>query len=218
MPVSVKIPTGHVSVHDQNYDNYLSVEPKTGRLFWAGKEIVARKTIDFSGIKLWWAAIAALVAVLAGLGAVITGLVDLNKEICWVKVGSCVAEKKSPDPPKPPPPDPPRPVVLSGVYFDTASTVLRIESSTTLENLLQSLKDDPALRVEIQGHTDDTGTADHNVDLSDKRAASVAQWLIGRGIADDRLTSKGYGATRPIADNRTVEGRAKNRRVQFLRL
>jgi OmpA-OmpF porin, OOP family len=106
-------------------------------------------------------------------------------------------------------------VALYGIYFDTDLSTPRPESEATLQNVLKLLRDDATLRLEVQGHTDDVGTADHNAKLSDARAASVKTWLTGHGIAADRLTSKGYGATKPVADNHTPEGRAKNRRVEL---
>jgi OOP family OmpA-OmpF porin len=109
-------------------------------------------------------------------------------------------------------------VALYGIYFDTDSSVPRPESEATLENVLQTLKSDASLKLEIQGHTDDTGTPDHNATLSDARAASVLHWLVGHGIDATRLTSKGYGATMPVADNKSQEGKAKNRRVELAKL
>ncbi len=109
-------------------------------------------------------------------------------------------------------------VALYGIYFDTDSSVPRPESEPTLENVLQLLKADAGLRLEVQGHTDDTGAADHNAALSDARAASVRQWLLTHAIAAPRLASKGYGATRPVADNHTPEGKARNRRVELVNL
>ena len=106
-------------------------------------------------------------------------------------------------------------VALYGIYFDTDSAVPRPESEATLQNVLQLLKGDASLRLEVQGHTDDTGTPAHNATLSDARAASVRQWLVSHGVAASRLTSKGYGSTRPVADNHTSEGKAKNRRVEL---
>jgi OOP family OmpA-OmpF porin len=106
-------------------------------------------------------------------------------------------------------------VALYGIYFDTDKSVPRPESEPTLENILKLLKEDASLKLEIQGHTDNTGAADHNSTLSEARAASVKQWLTDHGIAADRLTSQGYGATRPVADNNTPEGRGKNRRVEL---
>ena len=106
-------------------------------------------------------------------------------------------------------------VALYGIYFDTDSSVPRPESETTLLEVLQLLRSDPSLRLEIQGRTDDTGSQEHNASLSDARAASVRKWLTDHEIAAARLTSKGYGSTKPVADNHTPEGRAKNRGVEL---
>jgi outer membrane protein OmpA-like peptidoglycan-associated protein len=108
-------------------------------------------------------------------------------------------------------------VALYGIYFDTDKDVPRPESEPTLQNVLQLLKDDPTLKLEVQGHTDNVGAADHNAKLSDARAAGIKKWLVDHGIGSDRLTSKGYGAAKPVADNNTPEGRAKNRRVELAR-
>ena len=107
---------------------------------------------------------------------------------------------------------------LYGIYFDTDSATPKPESETTLRHVLQLLQAEPSLRLEIQGHTDNSGSADHNIKLSDQRAASVRTWLTAHGIAAARLTSKGYGATKPVADNNTAEGKAKNRRVELVKL
>ena len=108
-------------------------------------------------------------------------------------------------------------VAIYGIYFDIDQATLEPESQTALDHILALLKGDPALRVEVQGHTDNTGTPAHNVTLSDQRAASVKKWLVDHGIAEARLTPKGFGDTQPVADNRTPEGRAKNRRVELKR-
>jgi hypothetical protein len=97
-----KIPKGYVSIHDPRYDNYFSVEPETGRLFWNGKEIVARKIIDFSNISWWWKGFAAAIGILAGAGSALSGLVDLNKEICLFHFGSCNVVATLPPPPAQP--------------------------------------------------------------------------------------------------------------------
>ena len=109
-------------------------------------------------------------------------------------------------------------VALYGIYFDTDLAVPRPESDATLQNVLQLLKSDGGLKLEVQGHTDDTGSPEHNAALSDARAAAVRQWLTAHGIAAGRLAAKGYGATRPVADNHTPEGKAKNRRVELASL
>lgn len=201
-----------LSIHNPDVANRLKVGEKSGKLFWNGQEVVARKTIDFRNLSRAWALFAAVVAVCAGVGSALNGLVNLNKETCWIKIGACKVA------PTPPPPNPQHSIVLPGIYFDTNSAILKLESGPALENFIQSLKANPSLHVEIQGHTDNTGAADRNLKLSGERAASVKQWLTDHGMAADRLTSEGYGASRPIADNGTIEGRAMNRRVEFRKM
>lgn len=109
-------------------------------------------------------------------------------------------------------------IAIYGIYFDVDKDVLKGESETALQHILDLLKKNPKLKVEIQGHTDDTGDAAHNQKLSDDRAASVKKWLVDKGIAGDRLKTKGYGATKPVGDNKTPEGRHLNRRVELAKL
>jgi len=85
-----------------------------------------------------------------------------------------------------------------------------------LDKVVESLKAWPEVQVEIAGHTDSTNTKAHNQKLSERRAASVKSYLVGRGVAAGRMTAKGYGESRPVADNNTEEGRAINRRVEFV--
>jgi OmpA-OmpF porin, OOP family len=106
-------------------------------------------------------------------------------------------------------------VPLLGVLFDFNKATLRPESDAVLERVRDLLDKDTTLNVEVQGHTDDVGTAPYNLALSDARAASVVAWLTQHGVAPGRLSPKGYGLTMPIADNKTDEGRAKNRRVEI---
>ncbi len=108
-------------------------------------------------------------------------------------------------------------VAIYGIYFDVDKSTLRPDSETALQHILELLKSDPKLAVEIQGHTDNTGTPAHNKPLSEDRAASVQKWLVDHGIEGTRVTAKGYGETQPVGDNRTPEGRAKNRRVELKR-
>ncbi|HVK64517.1 MAG TPA: OmpA family protein, partial [Polyangium sp.] len=94
--------------------------------------------------------------------------------------------------------------------------VLRPESDGVLGEVARVLTDHPEVtRIEVQGHTDDTGTPDVNRKLGQDRAESVVEWLFRRGIGRARLVPKGYGSDKPIADNTTEEGRGKNRRVEF---
>jgi outer membrane protein OmpA-like peptidoglycan-associated protein len=82
---------------------------------------------------------------------------------------------------------------------------------------VQVLVDNPKIKIEIQGHTDDRGSADYNKKLSDRRAAAVLKYLVSHGIDPSRLTSHGYGKEKPIVPNDTDQNRALNRRVQFVR-
>ena len=108
--------------------------------------------------------------------------------------------------------------VTQDIQFEVASPRLRPESKRVLQDVADGLRVTPDLRLVIEGHTDSTGNTAQNLDLSRRRAESVKQALISEfGIAPDRLQTAGYGATRPIAANDTADGRAKNRRVEFVR-
>jgi outer membrane protein OmpA-like peptidoglycan-associated protein len=102
---------------------------------------------------------------------------------------------------------------LYNIYFETDSFRILPESEPELKKLVVFLSENPTLHVEIQGHTDDTGLAEKNLTLSDKRAKSVVEYLISNKIEEKRLTWKGYGETRPVAKNDTPEGRRMNRRT-----
>ncbi len=108
-------------------------------------------------------------------------------------------------------------VILEQVQFDTGKATIRSVSNPLLDSVAQVLKEHPEiLRLEVQGHTDNKGAKAMNDKLSGDRAKSVKDALIKRGIDAARLTSKGYGMDKPVADNKTDEGRQKNRRVQFI--
>lgn len=109
-------------------------------------------------------------------------------------------------------------IVTHGITFDSGSDVIRPESGPTLRKILKLLQDDPALRFEIQGHTDDQGGDRVNGPLSERRARAVKGWLAGQGIEDARLTTKGLGASKPLQSNETAEGRAENRRVELVKV
>jgi len=109
-------------------------------------------------------------------------------------------------------------VDVYGIEFDFDSDRLRPESTRTLEEIGKLLHDRPELRLDVVGHTDDSGTAAYNRDLSLRRARSVVRALLEHhGVAPDRLRASGMGDTQPVADNATDEGRAKNRRVALIR-
>lgn len=103
------------------------------------------------------------------------------------------------------------------IHFDTGKAIIKPDSKSLLDQMAQGLKANPAIKVEVGGHTDNTGDADGNLKLSDARAKAVMAALTTRGIAATRMTAKGYGRTVPVADNRLEEGRAKNRRVELVR-
>lgn len=106
-------------------------------------------------------------------------------------------------------------VVLDDVQFELNSSELTPDSSASLDKVASKMNEYPNLRIEVQAYTDSMGKAAYNQSLSEKRANSVRDYLIGAGIAAGRMEVKGYGETKPIADNSTPEGRAKNRRVEL---
>jgi OmpA-OmpF porin, OOP family len=106
-------------------------------------------------------------------------------------------------------------VAIYGVLFDFNKSTLQPASDPVLQQILDLLKKSPTLKIEVQGHTDNVGGDAYNQTLSEARAKAIVTWLTEHGIAPDRLTSKGVGKTRPIADNATDAGRAKNRRVEI---
>ncbi len=107
-------------------------------------------------------------------------------------------------------------LVFQNIYFAPGSAKLEPSSYPALDEIVKLLKENPTVIVEIQGHTDNTGSLDFNMKLSQKRAEAVKQYLVGHGIEEDRLIAKGYGPTRPVAPNDTPENRAKNRRVEIV--
>jgi outer membrane protein OmpA-like peptidoglycan-associated protein len=106
---------------------------------------------------------------------------------------------------------------IYGINFDTDSDVIKPESKAALDNIVKLAKSKPDWKFTIEGHTDSTATAAHNQQLSEKRAASVKTFLVAAGVAADRLASKGFGASKPVADNATAIGRAQNRRVELVK-
>jgi OmpA-OmpF porin, OOP family len=105
--------------------------------------------------------------------------------------------------------------VLVGVNFDFNKASLKPESIPVLDNTVEILLKNPEVKVEIQGHTDNIGSEKHNQKLSLHRAETVKYYLIAKGVAANRLTSVGFGKTRPITENNTEQGRAINRRIEL---
>lgn len=122
-------------------------------------------------------------------------LVDKTVELKNIKIGSSIA--------------------LRNVFFDTGKSSLRAESNSELDRLVKLMKDVPNLKIELSGHTDNTGSASLNNELSQARAEAVVSYLTSKGIAAGRMTAKGYGSSQPIDTNATAAGRQENRRTEF---
>lgn len=109
-------------------------------------------------------------------------------------------------------------IVLEGIVFETGKATISAESESILEKAYNTLFQNPDLTVEIHGYTDNVGNRSSNLKLSEARAEAVKEHLVSRGIAADRMVTKGFGPDDPIAPNTTPDGRQKNRRIEFLRV
>jgi SH3 domain-containing YSC84-like protein 1 len=109
-------------------------------------------------------------------------------------------------------------VTLNDLRFETGKADITPDSEATLNTVLTSLKNNPDWKIRVEGFTDNVGAKDANEKLSADRAEAVANWLADHGIDRNRLSSKGYGESRPLASNKSEDGRAKNRRVELVRL
>ncbi len=180
----------------------------------------------------------AFVIALAGAAVVVSSLSACTASF---KAGSEPAAAPTPAPPPPPPPPPapvattpppapapapPAAVVVKGdsvqipgeIVFDTNSAAFKAGSGSdaVVDQLKIFLDQNPKVtKLRIEGHTDNTGTADGNVTLSGQRALTVKNAAIAKGVKKERLLAVGFGQTKPLADNSTEEGRAKNRRTEF---
>ncbi len=159
---------------------------------------------------------------------------------CHAEAHMGTVEPKAATPPPPPPPEPPPPPpapppapeppkalgrvkvsetkieISEQVQFDVNKATIKPESSGLLDEIAKIMKDhDKIKKVSVEGHTSSEGDANSNKKLSEDRAAAVMKALVDRGIDKGRLTSKGFGITKPIGDNKTEEGKVKNRRVEF---
>jgi OmpA-OmpF porin, OOP family len=104
------------------------------------------------------------------------------------------------------------------INFDTDKATLRPDAQPIIAEVNKLLTSDDSLKLSIEGHTDNSGAAEHNRTLATARARSVLGALVGLGVDPSRLASKGFGPDKPIADNSTDEGRAKNRRVELVKI
>ena len=106
-------------------------------------------------------------------------------------------------------------IVLKNVFFDVNKYDLKPESQVELDKVVQLLEENPTLRIEISGHTDNQGKPADNLTLSNNRAKAVVKYLSNKGVNAQRLIAKGYGETRPVSDNNSETGRAGNRRTEL---
>ncbi len=125
------------------------------------------------------------------------------------------APEPAPPPPPPPPPPPKRRIVLRGVNFDFDKSNIRPDARAILDEAVATLQGEPNIHVAVEGHTDAIGTDAYNQRLSERRAAAVADYLERGGIAKSRLTTEGFGESKPVASNMDEDGRAQNRRVEL---
>jgi len=109
-------------------------------------------------------------------------------------------------------------IVTHGINFDIDKATIKPESMGTLNMIVQVLKDNPDIKFEVDGHTDNSGTAAHNLTLSQQRADAVKDQLVKMSIDASRLSAKGFGDSKPISDNTSLEGKANNRRVEFVKM
>jgi outer membrane protein OmpA-like peptidoglycan-associated protein len=128
-----------------------------------------------------------------------------------------------PPPPKPkpaPPPPPPAPkvertIILDDVLFDFDKSTVKPEAAKILDRLVAFMKENKDKKVALSGHTDNVGSDAYNLKLSERRVAAVRDYVVKQGVEGNRISGQGFGESKPIADNKTTEGRAKNRRVEI---
>lgn len=164
------------------------------------------------------------VAVVAVADADGDGIADEQDQCPGTAVGTavndtgCVAEATPPAPPAEPTLETAQAgdtIVLHGVNFETARATLTTNAKTLLDGVAAQLDQRAQLKLEVGGHTDDRGSDSYNQDLSQRRAQAVVDYLVGQGVAPERLTAVGYGEAQPADTNDTDEGRERNRRVEL---
>ena len=106
-------------------------------------------------------------------------------------------------------------MAAQGINFETGSANIKKASLANLDKIVDILKSEPTYLVDIEGHTDNVGNSEKNLELSQKRADACKKYLIEKGIQESRINSTGFGDMKPIGDNKTSQGRALNRRTEF---
>jgi outer membrane protein OmpA-like peptidoglycan-associated protein len=145
---------------------------------------------------------------------------DRQMVMAGLQLGWHEAEEAPYTPPPPPPPAPApvakKKIVLRGVNFDFDKATLQPQGKPILDEAAKILKENPSINVQVQGYTDGVGSVEYNLKLSDRRAATVKNYLVAQGVSASRLTTKGFGKSNPVATNDTADGRAQNRRVELV--
>ncbi|MEO1714069.1 MAG: OmpA family protein [Bacteroidota bacterium] len=107
-------------------------------------------------------------------------------------------------------------IVTNDIHFEVNSDVLKPESMPVIDQIVQLMEQHPTVQFRIEGHTDSDGTDNHNLDLSERRAASVKKAIANKGINEGRMSTMGFGESKPVFPNNSEENKAKNRRVEFI--
>lgn len=172
---------------------------------------------------------------LAALGVSLSPLAACTHTLVFSDTSPIVitGNPPAPLPAAPPPPEPPKPaeppapkrvevkqdqiVIHEKIQFETNKAAIKPESGSLLEEITNVVKQNPQIkRLSIEGHTDSTGADKHNQKLSEQRAAAVRDHLVQHGVEAERLSSRGWGKSKPIGDDSTAVGREENRRVEFV--
>lgn len=199
----------------------LRFDKNSKKLLWDRKEVVTTETVKLARLERFVAIFTFIFVAFGGIGALISGLKD-GGDACWKVsawfgfIGSaCVDVKEE----KPSPSAPLNKPDLSGIIFGSDSSVLTARTYPILEKAAQWIRSNPSMRVLVRGYSDSSGGLKKNLIMSNERAIAVRGWLIDVGGVDAaRVLSQGEGISNPVADNNTIEGREKNRRVEIVPL
>lgn len=187
---------------------------------------------------LWGAGVGAIGGgIAAGAGANNTGAFDIGEDdedkgvaiasgavggaLLGAVLGHCLWDREAfvaqapPPPPAAPAPPVQKKIVLRGVNFDFDKATIRADATSILREAATILKENAGVNVAVEGHTDSVGSDAYNLKLSLRRAAAVKAFLVKEGVAEGRLSSRGFGESQPVASNDTDDGRAQNRRVEL---
>jgi OmpA-OmpF porin, OOP family len=186
----------------KNYENALA--KYGGKRIFFGKELGAATLYVKNGGKEYWIAIEDYGGVGEGqYGLNILEMEPMKQDITASQLAEEIKQKGS---------------VTLYINFEAGRADIKPESQAIIQQVADMLKQEPGLRISVEGHTDNVGSPAANLALSESRARSVMNALAAKGIDKGRLTAKGWGQTKPVADNTTTDGKAKNRRVEIVKM